>query len=57
MLKRGWVHVLATDAHNIDWRPPNLAAGRLAAAKIVGEEESWRLVKHRPQELAGCHFA
>jgi len=57
MLERGWVHILATDAHNINWRPPNLAEGRQAAAKIVGEEESWALVSDRPWQLAKGHFA
>lgn len=56
MLEKGWVHILATDAHNIDWRPPNLAQGRAAAAMIVGEQESWALVKDRPWELARKHF-
>ena len=56
MLERGWVHILATDAHNIHWRPPNLAEGRDAAARIVGEEESWALVRERPWEMAKGHF-
>lgn len=51
MLERGWVHILATDAHNVDWRPPMLAEGRAAAAQVVGEEESWRLVRDRPWEM------
>ena len=57
LLQRGWVHILATDAHNVNWRPPNLAQGREAAAKIVGEEESWALVRERPWQLAKHHFA
>jgi protein-tyrosine phosphatase len=52
LLERGWVHILATDTHNIEWRPPNLAEGRAAAAQIVGEEESWRLVRDKPWEIA-----
>ena len=56
LLDRGWVHILATDAHNINWRPPNLAQGRAAAAQIVGEEESWALVRERPWEMAKGHF-
>ena len=56
MLDQGWVHVLATDAHNINWRPPNLAEGRVAAANIIGEAESWALVKERPWQIAKGHF-
>jgi len=51
MLDEGMVHILATDSHHIDQRPPLLAEGRLAAAKRVGEAESWNLVLHRPQGI------
>jgi protein-tyrosine phosphatase len=51
MLDLGMVHILATDSHHIDRRPPLLAEGREAAAKRVGEEESWNLVLHRPQGI------
>lgn len=51
LLGRGWVTVLASDAHNVEVRPPELEPGRAAAALIVGVEESWRLVRDRPQEI------
>lgn len=51
LLERGWVTVLASDAHNMEARPPELEPGRIAAAKIVGEEESWRMVRDRPAEI------
>lgn len=54
LLSRGWVTVLASDAHNLDPRPPELEPGRVAAARIVGEEESWRLVRNRPAEIVGA---
>lgn len=53
LLERGWVTVLASDAHNLEARPPELEPGRLAAALIVGEEESWNLVRHRPAAIIG----
>lgn len=53
LLSRGWVTVLASDAHNMEARPPELEPGRVAAAKIVGEEESWKLVRDRPAEIIG----
>jgi protein-tyrosine phosphatase len=48
MLDEGIVHVLATDAHDVDRRPPNLGQGREFAAKRVGEAEAERLVVTRP---------
>lgn len=55
LLARGWVTVLASDAHNLDARPPELEPGRAAAALIVGEDESWRLVRDRPAEIIAAN--
>lgn len=49
MLDEGLVHLLATDSHHIDKRPPLLAEGRQAAAVRVGEQEATHLVLTRPQ--------
>jgi protein-tyrosine phosphatase len=49
MLDEGCVHLLATDAHDLDRRPPNLREGRELAAKRVGEVEAWHLVVTRPR--------
>ena len=48
LLERGWVTVLASDAHNLEHRPPRLEPGRRAASDIVGEDEAWRLVHSNP---------
>lgn len=48
MVDEGLVHILATDAHSVNGRPPLLAEGRDAAARIVGEEEAWHMVTTRP---------
>ncbi|MBE0619350.1 MAG: capsular biosynthesis protein [Burkholderiales bacterium] len=48
LLERGWVTILASDAHNLEHRPPELEPGRRAAAAIVGEEGSWKLVRDTP---------
>ena len=48
LLDRGWVAILASDAHNLEHRPPELEPGRAAAAKVVGEEDSWKLVRETP---------
>lgn len=49
MLDEGCVHILATDAHDLAHRPPNLREGRELAAKRVGEAEAWHLVVTRPR--------
>jgi protein-tyrosine phosphatase len=48
MLDEGLVHILATDAHDVNRRPPNLREGRELAAKRVGEVEAQHLVVTRP---------
>jgi len=50
-LERGWVTVLASDAHDTVDRPPRMAPGRDAAAKIVGVEEARRLTLDMPQRI------
>ena len=57
LLKRGWVTVLASDAHNLHYRLPELEPGRVVAAGIVGEEESWAMVRERPEQITRSNFA
>ncbi|HRF43388.1 MAG TPA: capsular biosynthesis protein [Candidatus Competibacteraceae bacterium] len=51
LLDEGWVHILATDAHGVDRRPPLLAEGWQAAERWVGTEEAAHLVTTRPQGI------
>jgi protein-tyrosine phosphatase len=51
MLAEGYVHILATDAHDTERRPPNLGLGRDLAAKSVGTEEANRMVFSRPYAI------
>ena len=51
MLDEGLVHLLATDAHHIDKRPPLLAEARDAAALRVGAVEATHLVLTRPRGI------
>ncbi len=53
MLEQDWVHVIATDAHNRQYRPPDLAVGRDAAARYVGEGQAKKLVEDNPRMLLG----
>jgi len=50
-LERGWVSVIASDAHDTVDRPPRMAPGRDAAAAIVGEEEALRLTHGMPLSI------
>jgi protein-tyrosine phosphatase len=45
------VHLLATDAHWADERPPVLSAGRRAAASVVGEDAARKLVEDNPRAI------
>jgi protein-tyrosine phosphatase len=56
MLEQGWVTVLASDAHNLNHRVPDLGPGRMAAADIVGEEASWQLVRDNPWSIVNGLF-
>src|SRR4029079_9467004 len=51
MLDEGYAHILATDAHDVDGRPPNLGGGRELASKRVSELEAERLVMTRPRGM------
>ncbi|MGB0734194.1 MAG: tyrosine-protein phosphatase, partial [Pontibacterium sp.] len=53
LLTRGWVTVLATDAHNADHRPPILSEGYEAAKAFVGEDAAFRLVNTNPAKIVG----
>ena len=50
-LEEGWVTVLASDAHDTVARPPRIAPGREAAARIVGDEEATKLVQENPARI------
>lgn len=49
MLDEGVVDVLATDAHDVDRRRPDLSRARELAAKRLGDDEAWHLVSTRPR--------
>jgi protein-tyrosine phosphatase len=51
MLEEGNVHILATDAHDVERRPPILGKGRELAAKRVGDHEAEHLVETRPRKV------
>ena len=50
-LERGWVAILASDAHDTVERPPRIARGRDTAAQWVGEAEARRLTQDTPLRI------
>lgn len=51
IMDEGLCHIIATDSHHIDRRPPFLAEARDAAAKRLGQQEATHLVVTRPQGI------
>jgi protein-tyrosine phosphatase len=51
MLDDGCVHLVASDAHDVERRPPDLAAGRDFVARRVGAEEAQYVVVTRPMGI------
>lgn len=56
MLTEDKVTILATDTHNVKRRPPNLQAGRNAAAKIIGDNKADSLVYDIPKLISQSMF-
>ena len=51
-LQSGWVTLLASDAHDTVARPPRIAPGRDAAARLIGDEAARQLVEDNPRRIA-----
>jgi protein-tyrosine phosphatase len=51
LLEHQAVHVLATDAHDMEKRVPILSRGRDAAAQICGEDVAEAMVEGNPRAI------
>lgn len=51
LLKRNLVHIIASDAHSADFRPPRLSAAVELAADIVGAEKAEAMVTSVPDAI------
>ena len=50
-LQRGWIHVMATDAHNTTRRPPRFQAARKRVVELAGEEIAQALFTENPKSI------
>ncbi len=51
LLSHRLIHLIASDAHSVNGRPPILSAGLRAAEKIVGKEEARKMVTDYPEAI------
>lgn len=56
IVSEGWATVLASDAHNLKARPPELVDGLEVAIELLGEEAASRLVRANPWEIVAGQF-
>jgi protein-tyrosine phosphatase len=56
IVEAGWATVLASDAHNLKSRPPELADGVAVAAELVGEGAARALVVDNPWRIVSRRF-
>ncbi len=51
LLRRGLVHVMSTDAHNLTSRPPLLTEAVRKLSRLVGESRAWDMVATVPERI------
>jgi len=56
LLLQGGVTILASDAHNLDRRPPRLRQAVEAAERLIGAQRATDLVMVNPWKIAWRHF-
>ena len=52
-LERGWVSVIASDAHDCEARPPRILPGLAIARELVGEAAAREMVEGLPRRIVG----
>jgi protein-tyrosine phosphatase len=57
IIERNWATVVATDAHNLRHRPPNLDLARKALAELGGESFARQLTEEGPSRIVAAAAA
>lgn len=56
IVSQGWATVLASDAHNLKSRPPELRDGLMVATELLGESAAIKLVQDNPWKMVSSRF-
>lgn len=51
LIRDGLVHLMATDAHNLNSRPPVMGKALQKLSKLVGESQAWDMVATFPERI------
>jgi protein-tyrosine phosphatase len=51
LVKKGYIHLLASDAHNTRGRPPMLSQAVSELTRLVGPERSHAMVTRIPEKI------
>ncbi|MCX6929564.1 MAG: hypothetical protein NT154_41070, partial [Verrucomicrobia bacterium] len=51
LVKKGYIHLLASDTHNTRGRPPMLSKAVSELSKLVGLEQARAMVTHIPEKI------
>ena len=51
MIRRRCIHFLASDAHDLSYRPPDLSRAYRRLTELVGEDEARRMVRDNPEAV------
>ncbi len=51
LLKQGYIHLMATDAHNSHHRPPRLSGALTELSRLIGEKRARAMVTDLPQRI------
>ncbi|MBF0424969.1 MAG: capsular biosynthesis protein [Magnetococcales bacterium] len=57
LLEKEWIHLMASDAHDMLHRPPDLRQGVEAAARVVGLARALSMVTSVPKAILQCAAA
>ena len=51
LIRRRLAHLVASDAHSLERRPPGLARARAKAERLLGQDEARRIFEERPEKV------